>query len=874
MSKLAESYIEFVAKGLEEVEKGISGLDEGSRTAHKAVSFLSEQFSDFAKKNTQALESTKLQQKAFNSLKGQAEELTIRTANLREAQAKLSVQQAEMHNALLKTNQVFAQSSNAIINLASKERLLGAENTALLAQMQAVDKRAIRMAASELTAAGATERATKELALNAQALQLKRGKTEEAMQANAKLQAYEAKIVTGEKAVELSLLKTNQAFQKQALAIANAASKQKMLAAEGGALVAKMMATNKEAISLSAAEAKASQATDIAAKKLQLEARQLNLATGAFKETTKAAAALAAMEEKIAAKEMKVANKFVKPEKKEAASGKAGEPLTKTAKTAIAIESKGMPQAEKGIAGITARLKGMQMAALVAGGAVAGSVAMLTRSASAGTVEGENLAKSYEVAGKVIGDIFAPYVRLTTELVNKLTSYWMNLSSATKSSIAKWSMVTVAVVAFAAALPTVIASVSALATILAALVSPIGLAGAAVVAMLGYFAGVFDATKSWEEVLSTFIEFFLNAWSRAESAFESFCSGVVSQYGSTVGPLLTTMEEAWNSVSETIGGVLESLGEAVTGFFGTSIEEASTFEGAMSSVVEAWLDLQSAAEAVISALSDGFMWIYDKAVRPTIDLILGAFKTVWDFIRDAAQGIFGSWTEATGGISDSLMGAITFMTSSWKSFIAVGVSMAFTLAETFADVVNKISALWWGMVNKLAKAAAWVLEQLGAISKETADKMREVGKGDTDIFDTTAMRKKMDGYLDSMVVKMDKNKDKAKEIGKAINEFVNPPAGSELADKLESNGKKAKNIAKTVAGMVKGLDKPGGFTIKGTMAFEGIGASFDRLQLAMANNTGVTVEKAQLGQMQQINANMQIAAGALNQIKDKNPAVI
>jgi hypothetical protein len=135
------------------------------------------------------------------------------------------------------------------------------------------------------------------------------------------------------------------------------------------------------------------------------------------------------------------------------------------------------------------------------------------------------------------------------------------------------------------------------------------------------------------------------------------------------------------------------------------------------------------------------------------------------------------------------------------------------------------------------------------------------------------MRKKMDGYLDKMVMGMEENKHKAKELGETINEFINPPAGSPLGEKLDENGRKAKNIAKTIVGMVKTLDKPGGFQVKASMSFEGIGASMERLQLAFANNTGASVDKMQLGEMKAINQNMAIAAGALNQIKDKIPAV-
>lgn len=764
MSKLAESYVEFVAKGLDQVEAGINHLSSTTQNTALGVQALSAEFANYAVKNKEAIDSTKIQLAVFEQVAHKAKALMVAGIQLAEIQAKLSVAQKTLENSLLKTNSAFQKSANNLVNLASQERLLGVENSSLIAKMQSVDKTAIKLAAAEM---------------------------------------------------------------------------------------------------------KASQATDQATKKLQLEARQLNLISGEFAKASKSAEALAKMEEKIAAKELKIVNKISgKP-----SSEKESTTDPKKLEQQIKIKTDGGDKAISLIEKIKGKLQGMQMAALIAGGAIAGSVGMLTRAASAGTVEGEQLAKSYEIAGRVIGDIFAPYVRLTTELVGKLTAYWQTLSSGLKSSIAKWAMLTAAAVAFAAALPTIIAGVGAVISLIAAIASPIGLAIAAITALIGYFAGVFDKTKSWEEVLASFIQFFLNTWSRAEDAFEKFCAGVVSNYDATVGPMLELMESGWASVSETIGSVVAEIGELIAGFFGTSIEEATTFQGAMTAVSEAWMDLETAASAVIEMLSDGFMFIYDEAVKPTVELILGAFKSVWDYISEAAKGIFGSWSEATGGISDSISGALKFMFGSWKNFTATVVSLVFTIVETFATAVNKISELWWGMINKLAKGAAWVMEKMGLISKDTADKMRTIGQGNTDIFDTDSMRKKMDGYLDNMVMGMEENKLKAKELGETINEFVNPPAGSPLGDKLDENGRKAKNIAKTIVGMVKTLDKPSGFQIKANMSFEGIGASMERLQLAFANNTGASVDKMQLGEMKAINQNMAIAAGALNQIKDKIPAV-
>lgn len=974
MSKLAESYIEFVAKGLDQVEAGINNLATTTQNTALGVQALSAEFENYAARNKTAIESTKIQLAAFEKVAGKAKDLMVAGIQLSEIEAKLTVAQKTLENSLLKTNSAFQKSANNITNLASKERLLGAENNALIAKMQSVDKTAINLAAAEIRMAKSIEISTRVMALNASQLninsgasrillqdeiKLKEGEAKLSLQqkvlenvllktnsayslaANSivnlankekllesgnqsliatmqsmdseaikiaaqekifaqtteiatkslavkaaqlnltsqqttklmieeiKLRENEAKLTVGQKTLDNTLLKTNTSFKTTINNITNLASKEKLLAAENAALLAKMQSVDKEAIKLAAAEMKATQATDLATKKLQLEARQLNLISGEFAKASKGAEALAKMEEKLAAKELKIVNKISgkPPAEKESIA----EP--KNLEQQIKIKTDGGEKAIGLIDKIKGKLQGMQMAALIAGGAIAGSVGMLTRAASAGTVEGDQLAKSYEIAGKVIGDIFAPYVRLTTELIGKLTAYWQSLSSGIKSSIAKFAMLTAAAVAFAAALPSIIAGIGGLITLIGAIASPIGLAIAAITALIGYFAGVFDKTKSWEEVLANFIQFFLNTWSRAEDAFDKFCSGVVANYDATVGPMIDLMESGWTSVSETIGSVVAEIGELIAGFFGTSIEEATTFQGAMTAVSEAWMDLETAASAVIEMLSDGFMFIYDEAVKPTIELILGAFKSVWDYISEAAKGIFGSWSEATGGISDSISGALKFMFGSWKNFTATVVSLFFTIVETFATAVNKISELWWGMINKLAKGAAWVMEKMGLISTDTAEKMRTIGQGNTDIFDTDSMRKKMDGYLDKMVMGMEENKHKAKELGETINEFINPPAGSPLGEKLDENGRKAKNIAKTIVGMVKTLDKPGGFQVKASMSFEGIGASMERLQLAFANNTGASVDKMQLGEMKAINQNMAIAAGALNQIKDKIPAV-
>jgi len=624
--------------------------------------------------------------------------------------------------------------------------------------------------------------------------------------------------------------------------------------------IQKVQAGSREFISLAASESTLNEKVNQAAKSMDLQVSKMQLASGATSQLMRAQIALEREQNLLAKAEQKAFN---------------------VAKYGTVIGGlKNIKESFLGAGGavdkFSERMKKVGATALIAGAAVSGAVGMLVRSASSGTVEGEHLSKAFEVLSRTVGDMFAPYVRMATELVNKLTSYWNSLSGELKDSVARWGIVIAALTAFVGLIPVAVTAITTLGAAIAAITSPIGLVGAAIIGLGAYLAGAFDGTKSWEDVLANFIAFFMDTWDQAVSIFEKAMTAIQEAYDTYMAPLVESLIDLWTEAKDAISDAVSYVGELIAGFFGTSIEDASTFQGVMTAVVEAWLDLQVAAETVIEALSEGFMFIYDNAVKPVIDLILTGFKTVWGYIKQVAEGIFGSFNDATGGIMESVGGAIKWMFSSWKNFVAVVVSLVFQIVKAFAVGVNKISELWWGMINKLAKAAAWVLEKLGIINEETAKKMKELGKGNTDIFDTDAMQKKMDGMLDRLTMKLEDNKQKAKEIGKEIANFVGAAAGPEIQKKVEENAIKARGLAKAVVGMFTGIKDQGkgdGFKIKGTVAFEGFQNTFDRLQQAFASNTGQNVEQAQLGEMKAMNQNLQVAAGALVQIKDKIPAV-
>jgi hypothetical protein len=199
VGKLAESYIEFVAKGLEETENAIKGVEGKSKTAHKATALLAESFKNYGQRNKEALQSTTLQATALRNLSGQAKAMMLSSIGLEVETQKLITLEKSLENSLLKTSEGFRFSALEIQRTTQKQKLFAAENQAIVAKMMATDDACISMAAAEMKAGKAAEQAAKLLSLNVQTLRLKTGETEKAIQADLKFQTQEARLLTSEK---------------------------------------------------------------------------------------------------------------------------------------------------------------------------------------------------------------------------------------------------------------------------------------------------------------------------------------------------------------------------------------------------------------------------------------------------------------------------------------------------------------------------------------------------------------------------------------------------------------------------------------------------------------------------------------------------
>ena len=116
----------------------------------------------------------------------------------------------------------------------------------------------------------------------------------------------QAKLNTGFKELETNLFKNDAAFRNNSLLIELNTQKQKNLALENKASMAAMLALDDQAIGYAASQKTLSSELDIATRKLDLQARQMNLDTGATKALHDELVKLEEQEKALAAQEDKV----------------------------------------------------------------------------------------------------------------------------------------------------------------------------------------------------------------------------------------------------------------------------------------------------------------------------------------------------------------------------------------------------------------------------------------------------------------------------------------------------------------------------------------------------------------------------------------
>lgn len=306
-------------------------------------------------------------------------------------------------------------------------------------------------------------------------------------------------------------------------------------------------------------------------------------------------------------------------------------------------------------------------------------------------------------------------------------------------------------------------------------------------------------------------------------------------------------------------GVVTLLATAVVGLaglmggvFDSGISAGERFIRVVTMIVQTWEGLK----AVGSSLADAF--------APMLEWIVSAFNKAFTWIMELI-GV---------DLIDNSVDAIGSISGSYSSFVETTVGMFFRIRENWAKMTSYMTQLWHSMlstisaayhatVDTIATGIAKLGEYFGLIPEGTADLITQEG---------AAKQKQIANELQNKLGELnEKQKKDADELKKK-----NEEAMDALRGKLDGARGVAKDFVNPIIGMLNRLEQGGGFKLRMEMQFESLQGTFDRLQKAMGNasGVGVDIDKMMLGQLEGINDGMQKAVNRLDGINRAVPAVV
>ena len=304
---------------------------------------------------------------------------------------------------------------------------------------------------------------------------------------------------------------------------------------------------------------------------------------------------------------------------------------------------------------------------------------------------------------------------------------------------------------------------------------------------------------------------------------------------------------ALSGVAVTVGGVLLAvftspitlIAGLVAAVGGAALAMAGVFDAGISAneritrVVQMLLDAWVGMKSIGNALVDSF--------RPAFEWISNAFATAFSYILEVL------------GIKMSKEGdkGITSLTGSFSDFVVTVSGYFYGVKEVWAEVVGGMRSTFESMRNDVSAGLGTINVALGMVTQEEADNLKNSLEKDRE--------------------------DNVKKDQKSIEDLrqKNNAAMDELREKLKKNRGEAEKLAaplfdafNTLNNLFNPKGQPGGagggFTMKVGIDIGPLESAFSRIQMAVANASGVGVDinKAILGGVEQIAGNVAKIANA------------
>lgn len=296
-------------------------------------------------------------------------------------------------------------------------------------------------------------------------------------------------------------------------------------------------------------------------------------------------------------------------------------------------------------------LKGMQDKMIAFGGVAANIYSSLyshvtnfTRAAMQNTQEGYNMERAFAALNKVVGNIFAPYIRLLTQGIQQLVRWFNNLTQETKSLIAQVTIVAIGVTSLAVITPVLIAALAGIGSIIAVILSPIGLLVAAIVGVIAVFAEASDGTEDWAEIFGESVAWMGAVWDVFKAGFMAGYTVLKVSFENIMNlvyNVATNWDATWTWIKNNWIKLLQDMWHNAIQI----VKNIASIFGELATAVWKWIksgfkDWDFAFKDQIGKLAEGIRTSTDP-----IPDVLG--KNLKDPLAEAAK----AWTDGTGGIA-------------------------------------------------------------------------------------------------------------------------------------------------------------------------------------------------------------------------------
>lgn len=309
------------------------------------------------------------------------------------------------------------------------------------------------------------------------------------------------------------------------------------------------------------------------------------------------------------------------------------------------------------------------------------------------TVAMNNVKLAMADFGNAISEAVAPILEALIPIIQKVATWFGNLSGTSKTII-----VVIGIVA---------SVIAALLPILAVMAGAITAAGGAaafltgtLLPVIGVIAGIIAAVaiivaviKNWGAIT----DWLSDKW----SAFKEWFAGLWDSITDTVKTVWTNIKDFFKTIWDAIYSVIEVPLNLIKGII----------EGVMYAIYAIIYTIWEVIKAAIGAVWE---WISSKAAAifgPLIDF----FSGVWNNIKDAVSNVWNAIKDTLGGIWDGIKDkAVDVFSTVWK-FIKDGFnSLKDTLGGIVKGIANGIIDPIGKAINGVINGVNWILDKVGS----------------------------------------------------------------------------------------------------------------------------------------------------------------